>query len=206
MIDGCESQTAVDPRNCGLCGNVCPGGVNSVAACAAGVCSFACNAGFLDCDKNPANGCEIDGSKDAANCGKCGTVCGNGFLCSKGACVAAVQWVFANYNAMMQTPWNGGKQWNGTISCSVTCGFLGQRAIGVRFICNLAGAGATEGCDANNDGKPGNANCGKSIDNGIVINMNGNSEDCANGMIANCVAAQCTEGVTYHAIECQCGP
>jgi len=29
-------------------------------------------------------------------------------------------------------------------------------------------------------------------------------EDCAGGNIQGCVANSCNEGVTYHAIECQC--
>ena len=203
MNDGCESQVAVDAMNCGLCGNVCPNGANAVAACAMGQCTFACNGGFLDCNADKNDGCEVDGSKAALHCGKCGNACGNGFVCNAGQCVPAQQWFFANYNGV-QNVWNPNIEWNGTISCSKTCQYVNLRAIGVRFICNLHGNGATEGCDKLNDGMVGMANCGKYIDNGVVMNFNGNNEDCAGGQIANCVANQCTENVTYHAIECQC--
>src|SRR5262245_56760888 len=95
MNDGCEAQVAVDATNCGVCGNVRPNGANALAACALGQCTFACNAGFLDCNGNKNDGCEVDGSKDALNCGKCGSVCGNGFVCNGGQCVPAQMWYFA---------------------------------------------------------------------------------------------------------------
>lgn len=83
-------------------------------------------------------------------------------------------------------------------------GFVGLRAVGARFICNVNGHGPTEGCDASNDGEYGNANCSVWIDHGVRRNLPNNNEDCAGGNIAGCVASSCNEGVTYHAIECQC--
>ncbi len=46
-----------DLDNCGACGAVC-GGQNSNAECVAGECKVTCDDGFVDCDGDPANGCE----------------------------------------------------------------------------------------------------------------------------------------------------
>ncbi|RLB55392.1 MAG: hypothetical protein DRJ42_06330 [Deltaproteobacteria bacterium] len=106
-----------DPGHCGACGNVCvfP---NATASCAASACVMGgCNAGFVDLDGEPANGCEYacaptgaelcnsvdddcDGDvdepfdllTDASNCGTCGTTCtfpnATG-VCSMGTCGVA---------------------------------------------------------------------------------------------------------------------
>lgn len=60
--DGCEVTLASDPNHCGTCSTVCGGAANAAATCNAGTCGFTCNAGFSDCDNNPANGCETAGS------------------------------------------------------------------------------------------------------------------------------------------------
>lgn len=66
-VFGCGTA-ACDP--CGATTNAAP-------ACKAGICSFACNDGFSDCDGNPANGCEANSASDVSNCGACGRVCGS---------------------------------------------------------------------------------------------------------------------------------
>ncbi|MBL8602325.1 MAG: exo-alpha-sialidase [Myxococcales bacterium] len=96
--EGFDLQT--DNANCGRCGNACtfPG---ASGACMAGTCRIgACRAGFVDRDRDPANGCEyactasgpevcdgrdndcdgtvdngINRMTDANNCGACGRVC-----------------------------------------------------------------------------------------------------------------------------------
>jgi hypothetical protein len=254
FADGCEVNAATDAMNCGLCGNVCPGGANGTGACANGNCGIACNMGYMDCDRNPGNGCEVrissdpsncgacgkvcpavanavpacannacgfacnmnfgdcnkmagDGCEaqllvDGKNCGACGTVCQQGQSCINGACIAGPQWVFADYTGM-QTKYDPGVHWDGTISCPTTCGFIGLKAVGVRFICNVNWANAnTEGCDNGNDGQYGRANCGRYIDQG-VLNNGTNGEDCSSGL-QSCVNSSCSEGVTWHAIQCQC--
>ena len=73
--DGCETDVTTDVANCGWCGRACalP---NAVAGCIDGRCAIAnCNAGFIDCDGDPANGCEAQPQTDPANCGGCGQNC-----------------------------------------------------------------------------------------------------------------------------------
>ncbi len=82
---GCEVNILSDPWNCGTCGNVCviP---HASAACVSGKCAIGfCNAGFLDCDLNPANGCETTPTSDGKNCGACGHDCFGG-TCTNGKC------------------------------------------------------------------------------------------------------------------------
>lgn len=114
------------------------------------------------------------------------------------------QWVFGNYNGG-PTPWAPGQQWNGTVNCPTTCGHVGLNAIGARFICNILGVQDTEGCTPANDGEYGDANCSVWVDHGERKSLPDNNEDCSNPNIQGCVAGACTEGVTWHAIECQCG-
>jgi hypothetical protein len=77
-------NTQTDPANCGGLGMACATG----ETCTAGVCGCAggarCATGQACC---PGAGC-IDVSADAANCGACGTVCGeNAPNCQAGVCV-----------------------------------------------------------------------------------------------------------------------
>lgn len=97
---------AATPKNCapGVCvatggccaASDCPAPANATATCADGVCGFACDAGFADCDGDPANGCEADLSS-AETCGSCandctvanGTgACGDGGVCAIASCDA----------------------------------------------------------------------------------------------------------------------
>jgi hypothetical protein len=55
---GCETNTQIDSNNCGGCGVRCPRAANSTPLCTNGACQLVCNPGFLDCDGDPANGCE----------------------------------------------------------------------------------------------------------------------------------------------------
>jgi hypothetical protein len=72
----------------------CGAATNAAPACKAGICSFACNDGFSDCDGNPQNGCEANSGSDVANCGACGRVCGQANTTSPTRC-AASKCVFA---------------------------------------------------------------------------------------------------------------
>ncbi|MEZ4407922.1 MAG: hypothetical protein R3A52_15820 [Polyangiales bacterium] len=94
--NGCEVDLGSTPEHCGACGMVCAI-ANGTATCAMGRCGVgACNAGWADCDGDPANGCETDTRSDGGNCGMCGRACmvagGSsacvGGVCSVGACEA----------------------------------------------------------------------------------------------------------------------
>ncbi|MBK7579276.1 MAG: hypothetical protein IPI67_03635 [Myxococcales bacterium] len=94
--NGCEVDLIADVNNCSFCGKKCqlahatagcepnPTG-NPVARCFV----KQCDAGWADCDGNPANGCESNASTDPSTCGGCGKKCNstNGVAgCVNGVC------------------------------------------------------------------------------------------------------------------------
>ncbi len=87
--NGCETSTQTSLANCGACGRACtlP---NATAICTAGACGVtACTPGYVDCNHNPADGCEVNTATDNANCGACGMTCSAGMVCSAGVCVTS---------------------------------------------------------------------------------------------------------------------
>ncbi len=62
-----------------------PGGVGKL------FCALqTCTPGFADCNKDPADGCEVDVASDPDNCGACGSSCDptgtSCFYCMQGFC------------------------------------------------------------------------------------------------------------------------
>ncbi|MEZ4394000.1 MAG: hypothetical protein R3A48_23245 [Polyangiales bacterium] len=87
--NGCETPTT-SIASCGRCGRACDV-PNATARCADGACLVGeCGEGFADCDRSPANGCEVNTASDPMNCGGCGSVCvpasGARATCVNGVC------------------------------------------------------------------------------------------------------------------------
>jgi hypothetical protein len=62
FANGCEVNITSDPLNCGSCGNVCQF-PHAAGGCSNRQCTVAaCEMGFRDCDGNPLNGCEKQGT------------------------------------------------------------------------------------------------------------------------------------------------
>ena len=98
----CSDLTS-DPANCGTCGNACPAPANGKPGCSKSVCGLGtCNTGYADCNKNSFDGCEVDTTSDARNCGACGTICTayqNGTsTCTAGKCVYTCTAGYADCN------------------------------------------------------------------------------------------------------------
>jgi hypothetical protein len=116
--DGCETDTASDPANCGACANVCPDGPGAKGACVKGGCVLACAKGTGDCNLDPKDGCEHDLASDSKNCGACGNDC-KGAPCVQGACACASEtqnaelvpldlFIMLDQSASMAEPVKGG--------------------------------------------------------------------------------------------------
>ncbi|MSP61794.1 MAG: hypothetical protein EXR72_15965 [Myxococcales bacterium] len=107
--DGCETNTSNDVSHCGACNAACPNVFNGVRACVNSICTVGtCNQNFADCDKNPANGCEIQSSNDIKNCGACAAACAlanTSQSCVAGVC--AVGTCTAPFNNCDGNPVNG---------------------------------------------------------------------------------------------------
>jgi hypothetical protein len=57
-VPGQTAATSGDAANCGGCGLACAKPANGVGLCVMGGCVSRCAAGFVDTDRDPANGCE----------------------------------------------------------------------------------------------------------------------------------------------------
>jgi hypothetical protein len=67
-----------DPAHCGGCGKACPVGevLHARWGCVKAACApVKCEGTWGDCNKDPADGCEVDVLYDPKNCRGCGIVC-----------------------------------------------------------------------------------------------------------------------------------
>ena len=165
MNNGCEVRLASDLKNCGACGNACAGNApNAMAGCINGMCSFACNAGWGNCDNNLGNGCERDTSSDAANCGACGKACAGGEVCVLGMCVTCAAGRYEGPAAATVL----GMPVNGTISLTLGAPANGVLNVNMGTItmtgANMAMAAATV---------TGTLDCGTKKFSGQLINGTG---------------------------------
>lgn len=154
--------------HCGGCDMPCASPANSVGVCAAGTCDFVCDAGFDDCDGDPANGCETDLSQ-ITDCGTCDNVCNypsgvaacDGTSCSLMGCLPG----FDNCDGIIE---NGCEA---DLSSVMSCGTCGMAC--------TAPANASATCDG--------TTCGFTCDMGF--------EDC-DGMAANGCEADLSSDMT----------
>lgn len=194
--NGCEVNNQTDANNCGSCGNICPSGPNSTAICNAGACGITCTPGFYDCDKNPNNGCEVNGTTDPNNCGGCGTICptaNDAPTCVAGVCTVGVcNTGFADCD-MKASDGCEINTTNDPKNCGV-CGTLCAEANGTA-ICNQSNC-ALGPCN------PGFLNCDGKYTSGCNVNGNTDPNNCGGcnnvcnlaNASATCTGGSCTIG------------
>ncbi len=119
-----------------MCGNVCANAPHATGVCVNGGCTLLCTGTYLNCNGLKPDGCEIDASSDAGNCGMCGHVCPQpnvgAPVCSGGLCIAV----------LFNGPPAGTTAPNGvTVSLACTSG------VSVVLTGDFVGAPKTIGCD-----------------------------------------------------------
>jgi hypothetical protein len=84
--NGCETDLSTSVQSCGACGHAC-GAPHAVSACRERRCVVVgCEAGWGDCNLDPADGCEADLDHDPRNCGECQSSCYRHDICRDGMC------------------------------------------------------------------------------------------------------------------------
>lgn len=95
LCDGELVDLQTNKDHCGQCGYRClaapPGNQSRGEECRAGKCHLICDDGFLDCNDEPDNGCEVDQlttDTSREHCGGCNIPCpkGGGKKCTGGVC------------------------------------------------------------------------------------------------------------------------
>jgi hypothetical protein len=169
--NGCETNTQTSTDHCGVCGKKCA--ANEV--CKLGVCdstTIQCPTGFLDCNGNPADGCEVNKNTDANNCGTCGNACivanGTG-SCVNGVCqIASCSTGFKNCDGAYA---NGcEKNTNTDIANCGTCGNACTVANGTAK-CTVGSCGINS-CNA------GYSDCDNLYSTGCEKNLNTDASNC----------------------------
>jgi hypothetical protein len=75
LDEPCETNLLTSTDSCGACGNTCdlP---HADSTCTGGTCQIdQCVKPWVRCNTDSADGCEVNASTDAMNCGGCGMVC-----------------------------------------------------------------------------------------------------------------------------------
>jgi hypothetical protein len=130
LSNGCESVSTTDPSHCGGC-SACPSPANALAFCSNSLCSFNCDAGYLDCNgPSSTDGCEVNKLTDLANCGACGNACDTAranaaATCSNGQCVYTCNAGFSDCDNDLQAITSNGCE-TATAADITTCGGCGK--------------------------------------------------------------------------------
>jgi hypothetical protein len=190
--NGCETPLTT-VSDCGACGAPCARG-HASSICGSGTCELlACDAGFGNCDKDPANGCEADLATDARHCGQCARACAAAHAIP--SCVAkscAIGKCDKGFGDCNQAPGDGCETSLSTLSdcggCGIPCAFANATASCPDGACEL-GACSTDFFDCD-----GNLATGCEIDLARdPANCGGCRRKCAlPNAVAGCAAKSCT--------------
>ena len=95
-VDGCDDGEDIcsmmcvvldtNADHCGGCGVVCPDYENGTRTCVDRRCGGECDVGFVDCNDDDSDGCEIDITSDVNNCNGCDMRCTPGDNVRTAAC------------------------------------------------------------------------------------------------------------------------
>ncbi len=190
--DGCEVNIDNGPNNCGSCGSVCSL-ANATSSCSGGVCVIDfCDPGYLDCNGNPSDGCEVNTDNDPNNCGSCGSVCSLAnatSTCSGGVCVIDFcdpGYLDCNGNPSDGCEVNIDNDPNNCGSCGFVCSLANATSSCSGGVCVIdfcdpgyadCNNNATDGCEVYTDNDPNN--CGSC---GFVCSLANATSSCSGGV------------------------
>ncbi|MBL8604016.1 MAG: hypothetical protein JNK72_18965 [Myxococcales bacterium] len=170
--NGCEVDTRASLAHCGACDNACPTPANAAPRCAAGVCGFACSAGFDDCDAMAGNGCEAALQTSLAHCGACNNACPTPAnatpRCSEGACGFTCNTGFADcdMNAANGCEVDLRTSTAHCGACGTACAYANAAGVCTSGVCGLGA------CNA------GFSNCNMNPADGCEVNTTSNASHC----------------------------
>ena len=179
-VPAASPATGCSPTTC----QACRVGAHAAAACVGSTCGIgACEAPFLDCDRNPANGCEINPRRgDPDNCGACGKKCAAGLLCQpNGGCATTCD---APATACDGGCVNTSADPQNCLGCDKVCPGFGAPNTAV----TCSGAGCASSCT------------------GGFTDCNGNAADgCECDPTSTCTSGSCQSCTTFLARGCSTG-
>jgi hypothetical protein len=206
-MNGCETNTELDPMNCGMCGRACTVS-HGTGTCVDGECRvMACESGWSNCDSSAsdggyATGCETNSAGDNANCGTCGRNCNTVFAsanatgrCDAGTCrLDECLPNFGDCDTNANTCESDFRTDEGDCgNCDTSCSPTGTTSAGNQCIsgtCTPACDGAHENCDAQ-----GPNGCEINISNN-VSHCGGCNSPCATGRPCINSMCGCSGGLT----------
>jgi hypothetical protein len=189
--DGCEANLSTSVANCGTCGNACTLGANvATEKCAGGACAVAtCAAGFADCNQMNGDGCEVQTSTDASNCGSCGFGCALGTNVASEKCVAsacAVATCSAGFGDCNRVNVDGCE--TSTSTNLADCGACGNACALPNVLTNTCASGACAIVTC----KTGYADCNHVASDGCEVDLAQNLANC--GACGAACAGVCDSG------------
>jgi len=193
----CETNLLTSSRNCGGCGIACdlP---HANASCVGGTCQIdTCTKPWVRCNTDDSDGCEVNASTDAVNCGGCGMVCPA--LHGTPACVNSACTISCddNFGDCDDDPLTGCET---SITDVDNCGKCGKKcpATAGEPFCVDGKCGVTA-CDAGKGDCDGDQVCETTLDTdvnncgrcGNVCSFANGTPDCVAGA---CVLKKCDDG------------
>lgn len=191
--DGCEEDVQNNPQHCGDCATDCIATKGSNWICNAGVCEVTnCVPPTTgDCDKNKANGCEVDLTSDENHCGFCTNACAlpnAASACSQGVCVVTTcnsGWANCDGNDKNGCETNIATDKSNCGACGKVCNGTNGVAGCAKGACNILCYNGFQNCDGN-------------ADTGCEVNVTNDPVHCGSCPNkcnpANAAAATCASG------------